>query len=106
MKLRIGKAEFASTQHLFEAAGKLYSIEKDGSLYETSEADGNRKKVGTSNAWANSIAGATLAGKLYTIENDGSLYITELVSGGRQKAEWFLLIKPGLWCLPKASFIL
>ncbi|MBK8953727.1 MAG: hypothetical protein IPM85_17350 [Chitinophagaceae bacterium] len=32
VKLRIGKAEFASTQHLFEAAGKLYSIEKDGSL--------------------------------------------------------------------------
>lgn len=88
----------------------MYSIEKDGSLYEISEADGRRKKVGASNAWANSIAGAILAGKLYTIEGDGGLYITELASGRRQKAgaasfgkASFMVAAKGKLCITEAS---
>lgn len=86
VKLGIGKAEFRNTKYLFEAAGKLYSIEKDGNLYEISEADGVRRKISNSGEWLNSVAGATISGKLWTIEKDGGLYITDLTTGRKQRA--------------------
>ena len=82
---QVGKAEFGNTKYLFDANGKLFSIEKDGSLYEISQSDGSRKKTGVSGAWVETIAGTTMNGKLYTIENDGSLFETDLSSGIRQQ---------------------
>ena len=77
----VGKAEFRNTKFLYNANGNLYSIEKDGSLYEISQANGSWRRIGPKAAWANTIAGAAQNGKLYTVERTGALYKTNLSTG-------------------------
>lgn len=85
IKQSLGKTDFKTTRFLFDANGKLYSIDTKGNLWETSQADGSTKQIGATGAWKQATAGANLWGKLYTAETDGSLYATELGTGVRTK---------------------
>jgi len=85
IKQTLGKTDFKTTRFMFDANGKLYSIDTKGNLWETSQADGSTKQIGATGAWKQSTAGANLWGKLYTAESDGSLYVTELSTGVRTK---------------------
>ncbi len=83
IKQALGKAVFKTTRLIFDANGKLYSIDTNGNLWETSQADGSTKQIGGAGAWKQAITATNLWGKLYTAESDGSLYVTELSTGSR-----------------------
>ncbi len=78
---RIGKPEFQNTAFLFAVAGRLYTIEKDGSLYRINPRDGIWAGVGPAGGWKDTLAGVILRGKLYTVEPTGYLWATGLDPG-------------------------
>jgi hypothetical protein len=53
--------------------GMLYSIEKNGKLYETNLSNGSWKQIGGAE-FGNTKFMMAANGHLYTIENSGSLY--------------------------------
>ena len=67
---------------MFADGPSLYTIEKDGSLYRVSPADGSWRGVGQAGEWRNTIVGTTLNGRIYTVERGGTLYETNPATGG------------------------
>ncbi len=60
--------------------GKLYTVEKSGTLYVTDPANGAFMQLGKPDFAATAFLLAA-AGKLYSIEKDGSLYAIEPANG-------------------------
>ena len=66
---------------LYETGGSLYLIGTSGNLMQVSEVDGSWKQVLPPQSLTNSIAAAVLSGKLFSLENDGTLIRYEVPAG-------------------------
>ncbi len=80
-RVKLGGPGFGQTKFMFAAADSLWTIERSGTLYRVSPADGSWAQVGPAGAWIATRAGAILKGRLYTIEEGGSLWVTNLSNG-------------------------
>ncbi|MEP7324159.1 MAG: hypothetical protein ABI761_19675, partial [Saprospiraceae bacterium] len=66
------KGDWEHTIDVVALGGKLYSIEKDGTLFKT-DKDGYFEQVGAKGAFDNVDVLVALDGEIWTVE-DGSLY--------------------------------
>ena len=70
---QLGKSgDWGSTIAATAYDGKLYTVEEDGTLYETNTSNGKWKKI--ADGYENTVVLAANDKGLFTIEDDGTLY--------------------------------
>jgi hypothetical protein len=85
IRKQMGKKDFIKTKHIFAVGNDLVTIDKSGTLFRISTADGSSNQVNKSGNYANSIAAVGLGGKLYIVESSGALSCIDPVSGSSKQ---------------------